>query len=181
MMFRIFYLSLCSLVVAGIVHITIILLIPNYGSQDAWTMLSEKNDAFIFRLISSDQGTILKNTDPYFRMGFCTFDLKDHSLKIDGISSAQFWSLSVFDQDGSVVYSLNNRSAIDNKLEVGVLSPAQMVRLREVLPDNIEKRVLVQSNISKGFVVVRHFFNDAASTDIAEQFIHSTRCSPWDL
>lgn len=181
MSMRYLYLGICGVVFAGIVHISIILLIPDYGSRDAWNIISAKSDLWAFRVFS--KGTridnTLEDTDPYLKLGACTFDLDESGLRISGGQSKIFWSLSVFDQDGKVIYSLNNRTSINHKLDLLLLNPVQMISLREALPEDIENSVVVEAEVSKGFVILRQFQNNSISTAAVDQFMGQARCEKF--
>ncbi len=181
MSLRYIYLAICGIVLAGIIHISIILLIPDYGSRDAWNIISAKNDLWSFRIFSEDDdaNNALEDTDPYLRLGACTFDLDDSGLQFTGGQSKIFWSLSVFDQDGKVIYSLNNRTSIDNKLDLVVLNPLQMIQLRESPPELIERSVVVEADIGKGFVVLRQFQDNPAEKGAVDAFMNQVKCEKF--
>ncbi|MCF6320986.1 MAG: hypothetical protein L3J32_04370 [Rhizobiaceae bacterium] len=178
---RYLYLLLCGLVVAGIVHITIIILIPDYGSRDAWNIISGKRDMWVFSRFTDDGKAklVLEDTDPYLEMGACTFDLSESGLRFTGTKSTIFWSVSVFEQDGRVVYSLNNRTAIDNRLDLILLNPVQMINLREAPPEEIERSVVVEADIKKGFVILRQFKDSNIDKDAVGSFFSDARCTKY--
>ena len=49
MILRSIYYALCALVLAGLVHIAIVLLIPSYGTKDAYAQLSRDFPMLAFR------------------------------------------------------------------------------------------------------------------------------------
>lgn len=175
---RFLYMFVCGLILAGIVHISIILLIPNYGSRDAWNIISKRNDMWIFSSLSGDKdgSDTLEDTDPYIKMGACTFDLDEAGLRLIGKKTIGFWSVSVFDQGGSVIYSLNNNSAINNTLNLIVLNPIQMISLRETPSEDVEHAVIIEADIGKGFVVLRKFQRDISETDAVNEFLTNAKC-----
>jgi len=178
---RYFYLLFCGLVIAGIVHITIIILIPNYGSRDAWNIISGNRDMWVFSRFKDDskEKIVLEDTDPYLKMGACTFDLRESGLRLTGSKSNQFWSVSVFEQDGRVIYSLNNRTAIENRLDLILLNPVQMIALREAPPEEIERSVVVEADIEKGFVILRQFQDDNIDKDAVDSFLSDANCNRY--
>ena len=181
MSIRFLFLLINGIILAGIIHISIILLIPNYGSRDAWNIISARSDMWAFRKFADgDEITrALEDTDPYLRMGACTFNLKEAGLQLTGGKSTQFWSLSVFDQDGTVIYSLNNRTAIFGRLDLVVLNPVQMIGLRKDPPIDIERSVLVEADIDNGFVVLRQFQSDYSSKTSVDSFMDSASCEKY--
>ncbi|MCP4183345.1 MAG: DUF1254 domain-containing protein [Hyphomicrobiales bacterium] len=183
MSLRYLYMLMCGLILAGIVHISVILLIPNYGSRDAWNIISKKSDMWIFSNLSgsADRATGLENTDPYIKMGACTFNLDEAGLRLVGGKTTGFWSVSVFDQGGSVIYSLNNNTAINNKLNLIVLNPIQMITLRDSPAEEIEHAVIIEADIGKGFVVLRKFQRDISEKDEVDSFLSKAKCMKIEI
>ncbi len=181
MSLRVLYLMICGIILAGIVHISIILLIPDYGSRDAWNIISRNSDLWRFREFSNNKklANALEDTDPYLPMGACTFDLSVAGLQLTGGQSKSFWSLSVFDQDGKVMYSLNSRTAIENRLDLIVLNPVQMIALREAPPLEVEHSVVIEADIDKGFVVLRQFQSDVSRSLDTADFMAAAHCQKY--
>ena len=182
MKLRILFLAVCGIILAGIIHISIILLVPDYGSRDAWNIISSKSDMWVFRKISDpeEKFSLLEDTDPYLKMGACTFDLSQAGLHFTGVKSNAFWSLSVFDQDGTVIYSLNNRTAIEGQLDLIVLSPVQMIALRETPPKEIERSIVVEAEIKKGFAVLRQFYDTRFGVQASDNFFDEAGCQRFE-
>ena len=178
MSIRYLYLFVCGLILAGIIHISIILLIPNYGSRDAWNIISADSKMWVFNNLSTNKevSDALVDTDPYIKMGACTFDLDEAGLRLIGGKSTNFWSVSVFDQGGSIVYSLNNNTSINNQLNLIVLNPIQMVSLRESPSEEVEHAVVLEADIGKGFIVLRQFQRDESDKDAVNDFLASAIC-----
>ncbi len=178
---RAIYLTVCGVVMAGIVHIAIVLMIPQFGSRDAWNLLSKSNDLWTFADMGpgSEGEKLLANTDPYFRLGACTFDLSQSGLRLQGDATALLWSASVFDENGAVVYSLNSRTAINDRLDLIVLTPVQMVELREAPPEEIDRAVVVEAEITKGFVILRQFMPDDTYLQVTNAIMRNVVCGPY--
>lgn len=177
MIWRLIYGLVSVLVLAGIVHIAIVLLIPRYGTQDAYAVLSRQTDQWSFtRLENTAQVSPLADFDPFFAYGVCRFDLRENGLWIEGSSVETFWSATVLDEDGTVVYSLNSRTSIDGKLNLVLLDPVRILRLREIQPTEIENSIVVEANIAKGFLVVRFLQPDESWAEVTERFMRSVEC-----
>ena len=133
-MSRLFYLTLVGLVLAGIVHLLIILLIPSYATKDAWTRLAARSGVWSFTPVASPEVpvSVLPLVDPAFRMAACRFDLREAPLKLASDGVAPFWSVAIFDRQGRNIYSFNDRTAIERRLSALVVNPVQMARLRRI-------------------------------------------------
>jgi uncharacterized membrane protein len=175
---RIAYITVMGLVMAGLVHVAIVLLIPHYSTRDAWAFLSGKTDLYSFtRLDPAETGSAISEVDPFFTYGVCRFDLEEAGLKMQGPQTSTFWSASVFDDNGTVIYSLNNRTAIANLLDVVIVNPLQSLALRENQPTDIEASVVIEASIQKGFVIVRVFEPDESWVSDSDEFFSKISCA----
>lgn len=182
MRWRIPYLLLMGIVLAGIIHIAVVLLVPKYGTRDAWTYLSNRTTMFSFTpLSSSETGFAITEVDPFFQHGVCRFELEDFALKMDGPQSDLIWSASVFDESGTVVYSLNNRTAIDGKLDLLILNPLQSLKLQELQTAPIETSVVIEANMKFGFAVIRIFKPDESWSETVDNFVSQINCSQFTV
>ena len=74
-MWRLFYLGVCGAMLAGIIHIVIILLIPTFSSKDAARQIAKIGEVNQFQLIEDGRKIGISDSDPYFRLAVCRFDL----------------------------------------------------------------------------------------------------------
>lgn len=181
MIWRAFYVAAAGLVLAGIVHITIVLLVPKYSTRDAWNYLSSRADLYSFtRLDRQGSEAAIAEVDPFFSYGVCRFNLAESGVRMVGPVAPNFWSASVFDSEGEVVYSLNNRTAINNKLDMIIVSPLQTLALREAQPDEIETSVVIETGIASGYVVLRALQPDDSYAPDNQAFFEAIRCGRYD-
>lgn len=181
MKWRVFYLLSLGLILAGLVHISIVLLIPKLGTRDAWAFLSNRTDLFAFtRLKPEESGSAITEVDPFFTYGVCRFELSEAPLKMEGPLTTTFWSASVFDENGSVIYSLNNRTAIDNKLDLLIVNPLQTLELQEAQPEDVESSVVIEAGIERGFVIIRVLEPDNSWVTDSDAFFSEIKCARYD-
>jgi uncharacterized membrane protein len=181
MKWRVFYLLSLGIILAGLVHISIVLLIPKLGTRDAWAFLSNRTDLFAFtRLKPEESGSAITEVDPFFTYGVCRFELSEAPLKMEGPLTTTFWSASVFDENGSVIYSLNNRTAIDNKLDLLIVNPLQTLELQEAQPEDVESSVVIEAGIERGFVIIRVLEPDNSWVTDSDAFFSEIKCARYD-
>jgi uncharacterized membrane protein len=177
-MHRLLYALVLGIVGAGIVHIVVLLLIPQYSEQDAWTLISEAGPAYsMVQLNKSSAGeSVLSDADPMFAVAACRFDLSDGIVQITSEGLVPFWSLSVFDRRGSNIYSLNDRSATDGSLDVIIATPAQLLGLRKTLPEQFEQSVVIEAETREGIAVLRSFVPDSTWRPIVQRHLDAATC-----
>lgn len=180
-MLRFGYAILVGLVGAAIVHIAVLLLVPAYSAQDAWSTLSRDGD--LFELVRLPGGSPRSKggraPDPFIAAAACRFDLAgDGGARLSASAPALFWSVSVYNRRGHNVYNLNDRSASDGALDIALVSPARMLELRKGLPEDMDGATIIEVEDDLGIIVVRTFRPDPTFVPAIEAFFESARCEP---
>ena len=107
------------------------------------------------------------------------FDLSQGGVALRGEETTSFWSATVLDDDGAVVYSLNSRTAIDGRLDLILLDPLDILRLREYQPPESETAIIVESEITEGLIVLRVLRPDETWRDRAASFLEAVTCENY--
>ncbi len=175
---RSFYVLSVAFVLAGIVHILIVLLIPNYAARDAWAKLEQVAAPWSFSIVAlpGQSNEILPLVDPAFGIAACRFDLSQAPLWVSAEGQLAFWSIAIFDRQGRNIYSFNDRTAIERQLSLIVVDPVQMAQLRKNPPASVDKAVLVETNTAEGFVLIRALQENQSWAAPVLQFLTSARC-----
>jgi uncharacterized membrane protein len=178
-MLRLFYVLLIGLVGAGIVHIAVLLLLPQFSERDAWSSLAEAADFYKAVRIDSSDGSppIVKAVDPLFQAAACRFDLDDGPVHLKAPGAVPFWSVSIYDRAGQNVYSFNDRATEKGALDFVVLTREQMIEVRKAMPEDFQKATFVQVPVGEGIVVVRAFVPDPTWEEATSQFLAKLACS----
>lgn len=168
--------------VAGIVHITTVLLMPAYAQRDAWAVVAQAAPLHDVRLLArpwapprGDVPNQLQD-DPAFATAACRFDLADGPVALEGDGDVPFWSASVFDRSGRNVFSINDRTAIGRRLDVLVLDPAQEAQLKEASVTGFESAIKVVTPVAQGFVVLRAAAPERTQAARAVEFLDGATC-----
>lgn len=178
---RLIYCTLVGLVLAGIVHIVIVLLIPSYAAKDAWAKLERSGEAWKFNVVSQPGSSVslLPNVDPLFGVAACRFDLSKAPLLVEAHGELPFWSVAIFDRQGQNIYSFNDRTAIERRLSLIIVDAVQLAQLRKNPPPDSKKAVLVRSDTPKGFVLIRALRPDPSWQTAMTKFLTEARCRPY--
>lgn len=181
---RILYGALLALVLAGIVHILVVLLIPSYAEQDAWAKLARNGGSWEFSIVARpglDKASELPLADPAFGVAACRFDLSESPLVVEAAGDLPFWSVALFDRRGRNFYSFNDRTAIGRQLFMIVVNPIQMAQLRKNPPEEAERAVLIESDLKEGFILIRALKDNAARGPAVRRFLSDAKCSRYSL
>ncbi len=179
MKLRALYIGICSLLLAGIVHIVIIMLIPYVSSKDAARIISKNGTVNNVVLIGETGQIKLSEKDPFFKLALCRYDLSQAGLQISAEKIDSFWSASVFSSTGNVIYSFNDRTAIANKLELLLVNSIQRADLRQSKPEELETSILVEVPANNGFFLLRALITDDSKLEAVNAFLDKVTCEPY--
>ena len=142
-MLRLFYAALISAVGVGLVHIAVLLLLPQFSARDAWSSLAEAADFYKAVRIDSDAGEtpLVRSGDPFFYAAACRFDLDDGAVHVRAPGKIPFWSVSIYNRGGHNVYSFNDRATDSGSLDFVVLTSEQMIEMRKQLPEELKQSI----------------------------------------
>ena len=178
---RSFYFLSVAFVLAGIVHILIILLIPNFATKDAWTKLANIAGLWEFTIVSEPGGTdrVLPLVDTALGTAACRYDLDEAPVRVTAQGQLPFWSIAIFDRQGRNIYSFNDRTAIERQLSLLVINPVQMAQIRRNPPPDSDKAVLVETSGGQGFVLIRALQENPSWGPTVREFLTNAKCEPF--
>ena len=160
-----------GLVGAGIVHIVGVLAVPTLSPTDPYSRIVALGEPGRFHPLPVD--------DPFARAVACAMPLGDARRVVAENAfpvELGFWSAAVFAQDGTAIYSLNDRTAIDGLLDLIVATPERVGRLRGELDQNAPELVAVPGDAA--VAVLRTHVSDPGLVPLADAFLGSASCEP---
>jgi uncharacterized membrane protein len=165
---------------AGIVHIVVLLLVPQFSHRDAWSRLAAISAPYSMAPLKVETGgpPVVKSVDPLFQAMACRFDLRDGPVQIKAPGKVPFWSVSIYDRNGQNIYSFNDHAANGGLMDAVVLTPAQMVEVRRDLPEEFQGSVFVETSVDEGIAVVRSFIPDDSWKPAVARFLQQSSCAP---
>lgn len=174
------YTLLVGLVGALIVHLIIILAVPAFSDRDALTRLSSYTEPYRFSLIEEipEASDMTQRLDPLFRTGVCHFDITEGPVYLNAGGPVEFWSVSIYDENGLSVFSFNDRNAAQGSLDIIVTTPADAAELRKSLPAQYEQSFIVEAGFDAGLAVLRVFQPDESWQGIVARFLRNASCEP---
>lgn len=178
-MLRLLYALMIGIVGAGIVHIAVLLLLPQFSERDAWSSLAEQADFYKAVRIDNGDGAapVVRAVDPLFHAAACRFDLNDGPVHLSAPGNVPFWSVSIYNRAGQNVYSFNDRATEKGALDFVILTGAQMIEVRKAVPEEYSRAVFVQVAVGEGMVVVRSFVPDPTWEETTSEFLARIACT----
>ncbi|WP_051231361.1 DUF1254 domain-containing protein [Kaistia adipata] len=178
-MIRLLLYILGGLLLGGIIHIAVILLLPDFANRDAWTSLGRFGPDGAFHVLPmAEPGTeALPYLDPEMAYAACRFSLEGGPIRIKAAMPDDFWSIAVFNRRGSNVYSLNDRTAERSDIDLVIATPVQMAQLRENPIAALNQSIVIEVPITRGFALIRSFVADPTLVGRTEAMLRAANCS----
>jgi len=115
-----------GLLLGGMTHLAIILAMPTLAGNSAFDRHAAALAPGETRLLAAQQNeTAVPFADPAMAMAVCAFDISDAPLRVEAPMPEGFGSLSVHGRDGTVLYSVTDRTAVDGVVTLIVMTRQQ--------------------------------------------------------
>lgn len=167
-----------TLLAAGAIHICAILLVPVFAQSDGWSRLSPFAGDDRFNEISVVDAGKIAGLDPLFINGVCRLDLAEDPEGITVEARDRFWSLALYDPTGAIVFSLNDRTALDGRLDMIVVNSDQSARLKRAPSEELEQTIIAESPSDDLIAVLRLFAPTRSAQEDARNVLARAECLP---
>ncbi|MCA1403399.1 DUF1254 domain-containing protein [Ensifer sp. IC3342] len=165
---------------AALLHIVIVLTLPQFTGRDAYTRVLGllEMDSF-FPLTAEPGATGLDNSDPYLRAAVCSFSIAEAPARLIARGAVPFWSLSVFDSNSNEVFSMNDHTAVNGSLDLVVATPIQLVELRKSPPETLAQSIMIEMKDDEGYAVLRALAPLDSFEEQVRNFLAESSCEPF--
>lgn len=146
-----------GVVLGGIIHIAVILNLPAFATESLWqrtASLDASDDVVVLAPAAAGEANPL-NLDPELTYALCRIDLRAGPGFVRGTLPLAFWSVAVYEPNGTILYSTTNRDGIGTNLELGIFNAVQTRLLAEQQLDVAEGSLIVESPADDVLVTVR--------------------------
>ncbi|GEO84341.1 MULTISPECIES: DUF1254 domain-containing protein [Alphaproteobacteria] len=176
---RFLYAVLTGLIGAAILHIVIILSLPNFTGKDAFTRVKAMGPAHRFiSLPDKADAAGLSNVDPFLKVAVCHFDLSHAPLRLLAAAGPSFWSMVVYDKDSNEVFSMNDRTSVTGDLDALVATPVQVAQIRKAPGAALTQSIIIEHRGATGYVVLRTLVPARSLEKQARSFLEEALCAP---
>ena len=176
----VFWALFAMLLIAGIVHIATVFLVPRYAPHDGWSRLAPILGERGWTLLTPDAHGLdpVPGLDPLFVHAACRLDLAAAPASLVLEPPERFWSAALYDRQGQIVFSLNDRTAAARALDMLVVTPSQNARLREAPREDIAETIVVEAPASQLLALVRLYAPTPAARQQAAAALTRSVCAP---
>jgi len=168
-----------GIVLGGIIHISVILIMPNLSTHNAWTSIERVASPNQIKVIKREAHALRAalDLDPAFVYAVCRVDLADGPVALSGSMPANFWTAALIGPEGEVPYSTNSRTNNNRDLKIGIFTvqQAEMLISEEIDIDPDLQIIRVPSEKLAAIVRVLPSHSDLASA--MEEQLGSLKCA----
>ena len=167
-----------ALMAAGAIHIGTILLVPAFAEGDGWSRIAPHAgvDKFTEVPVTAEAG--VAGLDPLFVNVACRLDLSAAPAGITVDARDRFWSVALYDPAGVILFSLNDRTAVEGKLDMIVVNAEQNAQLKRASTAEIELSVVAESPSDDLIALLRLFAPTRAAQEDARRVMARAECLP---
>src|SRR6218665_3091728 len=115
-----------GLIGAALLHLIIVLLLPDFSQRDAYTRVLAEGETHRFYVLGEKPDAAgLSKDDPFVNVAVGAFDASTGPLRLTAANpGVPFWSLGIYDQSSNEVFSINDRTSAGGGGGLGVGAPA---------------------------------------------------------
>lgn len=169
-----------GILLGGIVHLSVVLLLPRTATQDAYSRLlpmTPVNTVVPLPLPNPDQAT-MPFMDPAFATAVCRYDLTQAPIKITAPVSQVYTSLSFYTRRGVAYYAINDRAAGRRVIELDLMTAKQKSELPEEEDVTAADRLIVESPTLTGLILMKALAPELGLMPLARGVLSAAQCRP---
>jgi uncharacterized membrane protein len=177
---RLLFWIIAGVIGAGLVHGVSVLMIPFVAPATAYDRLATIDADGKFALLPdpAPQGQVLPFEDPSFIEAACRYDLTDGPLRVFAPFADSYGSVTFYTRFGQAYYSLTDRAASQDGVNVIVLDPAHVdVPEEDPAAPNQGQALRIVSPTHLGFVVLRLHVPGPSARDVLKALAATARCA----
>ncbi len=181
-MIRLILWIIAGLFLGTILHIVAVIGLPAFSPDRIWTRveaLAPNDTIVVLDSVKADRET-LPMLDPAMEHALCRFSTESSPQLISGAVDGVYWSLGLFNRQGEILYSLNDRSIGMGSLKLVVTTQRQLLSLQENPPEDLEEFVIVEAPEQDMFVLVRSFRDDSSASPGIRKMLNELSCGPFE-
>ncbi|MEP3264900.1 MAG: hypothetical protein ABJN78_03990 [Hyphomicrobiales bacterium] len=137
----------------GLVHIFSIVATPFFAKQKVWQRVVEFTQPRKLAAIKNHEkaAAILGQADPAMAYAVCHFLLEDGPVTLTAEGPTSFWSVTLFNKDAEIIYSLNDDASQTSQLNLSILHKSINAETTDNIPEDntspVQKEELIPTPI----------------------------------
>jgi uncharacterized membrane protein len=169
---------LAGLLLAGIVHLTTVLLLPMTATRDAYARLLPVSGTNTMTLLPQPAPgvSLLPFMDPSFATAVCRYDLAAAPLKLQLTIGQAYTSVSFYTRRGHAFYAINDRAAARRIIELDLMTREQHNQVQDDEEVTAADRLIVESPTATGLILIRALAPEPSVMPTVRGILSVARC-----
>lgn len=163
-----------TLCIAGLTHISAVLLAPSHSRDLAFTGIAFGGEEG--GLARVDGSNTSADLDPAFLNAVCRFDAETGPVRLTGVMPGTYWSIAAMSDDGRILSTLSREDLRGTDLDLLVGRTATLDAARQSA--GIASVDVMSLPADSGFVLVRLFAGGLDDRSLAEEAFEGLQCRP---
>ena len=166
------------LFVAGIVHISSVLMMPRVAEKDGYARLGGLTSGVTLLPDDADRQS-MPYQDPAAVLATCRFDLDNAPTRVRYAAGDNVVTISFHDRTGRIFYSTTDRAALRGRVDIILLDAQQLDTLEANDPeDQAPQELRLVPPTRTGYILVRSLAERPSARAAAKQAAQSVVCKP---
>jgi len=175
-MMRLLLWSAAGLLMGLAVHLITIVALPKISTQSGFQRASAVAPLGRFIVLTADK-TPLPLPDPGVVTALCRYDLDAGAMHLHVPGEMNFVSVSLYTPDGLTFYSLTDRSAAGDAIDLTLFTAAQLADTRSREGPDVPGSLRVESPQRKGIVSLRALLAEPGTLPDVKQQLETASCA----
>ena len=167
-----------AMLLAGIVHLSTVLAMPQAATQDAYSRLVPLTpvNAVVPLAPPKAQAATMPFMDPAFAVAVCRYDLSGGSLKLNTPVSLAYTSVTFYTRNSVAYYAINDRAAGRRAIELDLMTVEQRAEMPEEEDVTAADRLIIESPTKTGLIVLRALAPEPGLMAMARRALAGAQC-----
>ena len=166
------------LLLAGVVHLGYVLIVPHFEMRAKIDDLRQVAGSGALKVLSREDSIRLMGPDGRWLVhALCVYDLAEGPLTVSAAVPNSYWSMAIYSAGGETFYSLNDRQAGIDQVDLMIRQPTAPAPEDEqelALPE--DDTFIVRAPDRVGVVVMRALAGEAAEYERAAEILARSSC-----
>ena len=173
----ILYWTVCILLLAGVVHLGYVLIVPQFEMRARIDELRELAGSGTLTVLNREDSVRLMGPDGRWLVhALCVYDLAEGPMVVSAAVPDSYWSMAIYSAGGETFYSLNDRQAGIDRVDLMIRRPSAPLPEEEELAPPDDETITVRAPDQVGVVVMRALAGEPAEYEPTAEILARSEC-----
>lgn len=161
-------------------HLGFVLFAPRLAGSTNFQSLSAVIGTNKIQSLSEEQALLLSlSSDRELVHAVCAYDLSSGPVELSAMLPDRYWSVSVYTPTGDVIYTLNDRQAKSDRIDLVISqSGTELPKRQDAIVGGADREIIqVVSETDRGIAVIRGALTTEAQRASTGARLDGSRCS----